>query len=78
MGPEGAGSPLVEGSVDSEEDKEEGEGFREVGGEGGEDYVTICDTRVRLRLCAAPPPRGRERSDVVPVKRKDLFTLLLG
>lgn len=52
---EGGAAGLVEGSVDSEGEERE-EGVREVG--GGEDYITICNTRVRLRLCAAPPPRS--------------------
>ena len=37
-----------QGSVDSEEEEKEetGGGVQEVGGEGGEDFITICDTRV--------------------------------
>ena len=34
--------------MDSEEEEKEenGGGVQEVGGEGGEDFITICDTRV--------------------------------
>merc|ERR1719400_485374 len=44
---DGSGSPLVEGSVDSEEEERDDGGVggvQEVGGEGGEDFITICDT----------------------------------
>ena len=39
-----------QGSVDSEEEEKEetGGGVQEVGGEGGEDFITICDTRVMM------------------------------
>ena len=39
---------FYQGSVDSEEEEKEetGGGVQEVGGEGGEDFITICDTRV--------------------------------
>ena len=45
------------------------------------DTITICDTRVRLRLCPALPTNTRRPSDpaetqFIPVKRKDLFKLL--
>ena len=44
-----------QGSVDSEEEERDDGGgggvprggVQEVGGEGGEDFITICDTRVR-------------------------------
>ena len=46
------------------------------------DTITICDTRVRLRLCPAIPSSTRRprdsgaESQFIPVKRKDLFKLL--
>ena len=45
------------------------------------DTITICDTRVRLRLCPALPANTRRTRDTtesqfIPVKRKDLFKLL--
>ena len=45
------------------------------------DTITICDTRVRLRLCPAIPASSRRTRDsaesqFIPVKRKDLFKLL--
>ena len=45
------------------------------------DTITICDTRVRLRLCPAIPSNNKRHHDqgesqFVPVKRKDLFKLL--
>ena len=42
---------ISQGSVDSEEEERDDGGVggvQEVGGEGGEDFITICDTRVRL------------------------------
>ena len=41
-----------QGSVDSEEEEKEetGGGVQEVGGEGGEDFITICDTRVIMMI----------------------------
>ena len=44
--------------MDSEEEEKEetGGGVQEVGGEGGEDFITICDTRVimiMLRIMVA-------------------------
>ena len=76
-------APLVEGSVDSEE--EDGRERREdTIIHCDNDTITICDTRVRLRLCPALPaatrrqggPRDTAESQFIPVKRKDLFKLL--
>ena len=38
--------------MDSEEEEKEetGGGVQEVGGEGGEDFITICDTRVIVMM----------------------------
>ena len=66
--------------MDSEE--EEGRGGREdTIIHCDNDTITICDTRVRLRLCPALPantrrPRDTAESQFIPVKRKDLFKLL--
>ena len=76
-------APLVEGSVDSEE--EDGRERREdTIIHCDNDTITICDTRVRLRLCPALPTNTRRQggnrdtaeSQFIPVKRKDLFKLL--
>ena len=73
-------APLVEGSVDSEE--EDGRERREdTIIHCDNDTITICDTRVRLRLCPAIPAGNRRNRDsaesqFIPVKRKDLFKLL--
>ena len=73
-------APLVEGSVDSEE--EDGRERREdTIIHCDNDTITICDTRVRLRLCPALPANTRRTRDTtesqfIPVKRKDLFKLL--
>ena len=72
--------PLVEGCVDSDNEQEPGHESDHVI-QCDNDTITICDTRVRLRLC---PPRvsgrrsngGAGRGQFVPVKRKDLFKLL--
>ena len=75
--------PLVEGCVDSE-----GEEPPDTVVTCDNDTITICDTRVRLRLCAPRiaaslrhSHRGRRGGGgggphIIPVKRKDLFKLL--
>ena len=79
--------PLVEGCVDSDGEAETGDTGdtdtrpRDNIIECDSDTITICDTRVRLRLCAATSVPSSSRrlgcSDhFVPVKRKDLFKLL--
>ena len=78
--------PLVEASVDSDtEPADTDQGSRsdqDTVIHCDNDTITICDTRVRLRLCAATsvPSNGRRKQlnsgQFVPVKRKDLFKLL--
>ena len=75
---------LVEGCVDSDNDGEADHVLPHVTPATDHvihcdnDTITICDTRVRLRLC--PPPADKRRlrgsGQFVPVKRKDLFKLL--
>ena len=66
---------LVEGCVDSDQEGDTTDHVIHC----DNDTITICDTRVRLRLC--PPPDNKKRlragaGQFVPVKRKDLFKLL--
>ena len=68
-------APLVEGCVDSEgEESGPSPGRRDTVIHCDNDTITICDTRVRLRLC--PARQDNKESQFVPVKRKDLFKLL--
>ena len=79
--------PLVEGCVDSEGEEPPGVATDTVI-TCDNDTITICDTRVRLRLCAPKiaaslrqSKRGRrggggQGPHIIPVKRKDLFKLL--
>ena len=77
-----AAAPLVEGCVDSEgEEAAPTPARRDTVIHCDNDTITICDTRVRLRLCPAIPSNNRKHhhqgeSQFVPVKRKDLFKLL--
>ena len=76
--------PLVEGCVDSEGEEPPSDTVVTC----DNDTITICDTRVRLRLCAPRiaaslrhSHRGRRGGGgggphIIPVKRKDLFKLL--
>lgn len=80
--------PLVEGCVDSEGEEAPGPGVTDTVVTCDNDTITICDTRVRLRLCAPRiaaslrhSHRGRrggggQGPHIIPVKRKDLFKLL--
>ena len=75
-------APLVEGCVDSEgEESGPSPDRRDTVIHCDNDTITICDTRVRLRLCPALPANTRRTRDTtesqfIPVKRKDLFKLL--
>ena len=82
-------APLVEGCVDSEGEEPPGAGVvTDTVVTCDNDTITICDTRVRLRLCAPKiaaslrhSKRGRrggggQGPHIIPVKRKDLFKLL--
>ena len=80
-----AAAPLVEGCVDSEgEEAAPTPARRDTVIHCDNDTITICDTRVRLRLCPALPAATRRQggtrdtaeSQFIPVKRKDLFKLL--
>ena len=84
--------PLVEGCVDSEGEQEisvspDTRTKNDTVVTCDNDTITICDTRVRLRLCARKSIGSSHRrkklagaggavSHIVPVKRKDLFKLL--
>ena len=81
-------APLVEGCVDSEGEEAPGPGVTDTVVTCDNDTITICDTRVRLRLCAPRiaaslrhSHRGRrggggQGPHIIPVRRKDLFKLL--
>jgi len=82
-------APLVEGCVDSEGEEPPGASVvTDTVVTCDNDTITICDTRVRLRLCAPKiaaslrhSKRGRrggggQGPHIIPVKRKDLFKLL--
>ena len=70
-------APLVEGCVDSEgEEAGPSTPRRDPVIHWDTDTITICDTRVRLRLCPARQETDNKESQFVPVKRKDLFKLL--
>ena len=69
---------LVEGCVDSEGEAEQDTSTRvesQLLNVPDSDSITICDTRVRLRLCATKK-KPCPSQQLVPVKRKDLFKLL--
>ena len=79
--------PLVEGCVDSDGEADSGDHADTESRshdniiDCDSDTITICDTRVRLRLCAATSVPSRRQKlncsdQFVPVKRKDLFKLL--
>ena len=69
---------LVEGCVDSEGEAEQDNPARvesQLRDVPDSDSITICDTRVRLRLCATKK-KPCPSQQLIPVKRKDLFKLL--
>jgi len=69
---------LVEGCVDSEGESEQDNSARvesQLRDVPDSDSITICDTRVRLRLCATKK-KPCPSQQLIPVKRKDLFKLL--